>query len=456
MANGQHTVVKPQKIADAALVAIGEESILSKTVERRTFDEFKGVAGDTITFRVEGTLPVRSYAWRNDRAEQIRVDTYVEQTVNLTVEPNNDYSAVALIDEALEFDFAGAWGKLFNAQVKAVTRGLDQRVRNQVLNAPYERIMALVATSANKAAAASDGEDLVFNFFSDLQAELKALRNPDSNVVAVVGSGWANLLRKASKGTKNQGTGDGAFASNVIDTYAGITAVEDPTLPKNEGYVYAASSILLFTAAPQIPVGANKGAISNQNGYALRWIQDYDASRQIDRSTFNSWIATGVTKDNLRQVNTDGTQEIVGTTQYFVRGIKIALVGNASATAAVTANAVSSVAVVDGGSGYTSAPAVTFSGGGGTGATGTAVLTNGVVTSVTVTAGGTGYTSAPTVAIASATSVVEIKPGDGKARTNGSLGSSATSELAKVYNDQPFAGTLPAGEDFQKSDVVVP
>lgn len=385
MANGQHTVVKPQKIADAALVAIGEESVLSQTVERRTFDEFKGVAGDTITFRVEGTLPVRSYAWRNDRSEQIKVDTYVEQTVNLTVEPNNDYSAVALIDEALEFDFAGAWGKLFNAQIKAVTRGLDARVRSQVLNAPYERIMALVASSANKAAAAADGEDLVFNFFSDVQAELKALRNPDSNIVAVVGSGWANLLRKASKAKKNQGTGDGAFASNVIDTFAGITAVEDPTLPKNEGYVYAASAVLLFTAAPRIPEGAKKGAISNEGGFALRWIQDYDSSRQIDRSTFNSWIATGVTKDNLRQINSDGTQEIVSATQYFVRGLKIVLAADTTAATAA-----------------------------------------------------------------------EIKPGDAKARTNGSLGSSATSDLAKVYNDQPFAGTLPAGEDFTKSDVVVP
>jgi hypothetical protein len=385
MANGQHTVVKPEKIVEAAIVAIGEESVLSKTVERRTFDEFKGVAGDTITFRVEGTLPVRSYAWRNDRAEQIKVDTYVEQTVNLTVEPNNDYSAVALIDEALEFDFKGAWGKLFGAQTKAVTRGLDARVRNQVLNAPYERVMALVASSAAKSAASADGEDLVFNFFSDVQAELKALRNPDTNVVAVVGSGWANLLRKASKGTKNQGTGDGAFASNVIDSYAGITAIEDPTLPKNEGYVYAASAVLLFTAAPAVPLGATKGAISNQNGFALRWIQDYDASRQIDRSTFNSWIATGVTKDNLRQINTDGTQEIVSPTQYFVRGLKIVLAADATAATAA-----------------------------------------------------------------------EIKPGDAKARTNGSLGSSATSDLAKVYNDQPFAGTLPAGEDFTKTDVVVP
>lgn len=49
---------------------------------------------------------------------------------------------------------------------------------------------------------------------------------------------------------------------------------------------------------------------------------------------------------------------------------------------------------------YTSTPAVTFSGGGGTGAAGTAIVQNGIVTGVTITNPGTGYTSAPTVAFA--------------------------------------------------------
>ena len=49
------------------------------------------------------------------------------------------------------------------------------------------------------------------------------------------------------------------------------------------------------------------------------------------------------------------------------------------------------------GSGYTSAPTVSLSGGGGTGAAVTARLLNGAVTALTVTSRGSGYTSAPTV-----------------------------------------------------------
>ena len=59
--------------------------------------------------------------------------------------------------------------------------------------------------------------------------------------------------------------------------------------------------------------------------------------------------------------------------------------------------AVASVTVSNQGSGYTSAPIVSFSGGGGSGATATATVSAGKVTGVTMTSGGSGYTSAPTV-----------------------------------------------------------
>lgn len=59
--------------------------------------------------------------------------------------------------------------------------------------------------------------------------------------------------------------------------------------------------------------------------------------------------------------------------------------------------AVDAVVVTNGGTGYTSAPSVSFSGGGGSGAAGTAVVANGKVIAVTMTAAGTGYTSTPTV-----------------------------------------------------------
>jgi RHS repeat-associated protein len=57
---------------------------------------------------------------------------------------------------------------------------------------------------------------------------------------------------------------------------------------------------------------------------------------------------------------------------------------------------VASVTITGGGSGYTSAPTIGFSGGGGSGATATAALSS-AVAGLSITAGGSGYTSAPTI-----------------------------------------------------------
>lgn len=69
----------------------------------------------------------------------------------------------------------------------------------------------------------------------------------------------------------------------------------------------------------------------------------------------------------------------------------------AQATATILNGSVSSIIITDGGSGYTSAPAVTFSSGS---ATAQATINNGSVVSISVLGGGSNYSVAPTVTIA--------------------------------------------------------
>lgn len=120
----------------------------------------------------------------------------------------------------------------------------------------------------------------------------------------------------------------------------------------------------------------------------------------------NSWIATnpGVFYAYLLPAAWDNTSEVVG-----------------------------SVIVTAGGSGYTSAPTVSFSGGGGgTGATATATIANGVVTAVTITNPGSGYTAAPTVAF-----------------TGGSgSGATATANLASELNIVASQYASPTGRTY--------
>jgi hypothetical protein len=83
----------------------------------------------------------------------------------------------------------------------------------------------------------------------------------------------------------------------------------------------------------------------------------------------------------------------------------------------VAAGALDEIRLTGAGTGYTSAPTVNITGGGGTGATATAQIADGKVTGFTITNPGTGYTSAPTVAFtggsgtgAAASAVVSTEP----------------------------------------------
>lgn len=74
-------------------------------------------------------------------------------------------------------------------------------------------------------------------------------------------------------------------------------------------------------------------------------------------------------------------------------------VRGATATALVTNGFVTSVTVVDGGSGYDAAPRVDIVGGGGGGAAAVATIEDGQVVSISVTGAGSGYSSAPGVVL---------------------------------------------------------
>jgi hypothetical protein len=73
------------------------------------------------------------------------------------------------------------------------------------------------------------------------------------------------------------------------------------------------------------------------------------------------------------------------------------LVGGATAQSTIAAGAVTGIMVMFPGFGYQNTPAVTLTGGGGTGAKAVAVIKNGKIASINVTAPGSGYTTPPIV-----------------------------------------------------------
>lgn len=129
----------------------------------------------------------------------------------------------------------------------------------------------------------------------------------------------------------------------------------------------------------------------------------------------------------------------------------------ATATATVSSGRVTAVTMVSRGAGYTVAPRVMFSGGGGTGAAGTAVISGGLVTGVTITNQGTGYTSPPQVWIAAGLDVLDVAAGDGHSlvlMSDGSVYACGRNTLGQLGDKTTVGRSIPVRVVFSDSAVI--
>lgn len=324
MAYIEHTTVKPSDIADTGVETLKLRAVASNLVTRSGFEKFVGQEGDTVNVRVKGSLPVRNYAWRNDRTQPLITDTVQDTVVQIKVELDRNYSAVKLTDESKAFDFDGSWGDIFERQTDALVNYNENKIAEQVLGAPYEVVRYADNSAANLEAEAKINRDPIFNAFVDAKADLKKLRAPGTGYVALVGAGFAAELQKNQKLVTAQGNGDSALAAATIGTIAGVTVVEDPLMPDDEAHVFLKSAFVFYNAAPIVPNSVPYGAAAAAGGFALRWLMDYDTSFANDRSLFDTFVGYDYTKD-LIEIQDENGRPHVSEETFFTRGVKIVL-----------------------------------------------------------------------------------------------------------------------------------
>lgn len=131
----------------------------------------------------------------------------------------------------------------------------------------------------------------------------------------------------------------------------------------------------------------------------IRYKHGFDTSSKVQVATGGSAASTynGFT---FAQMN--GTFNVANIVSEYIFDFVLP-VGTATSTGFIsTSGGISEVSVNDGGQNYL-APVITFSGGGGSGASATAYVVGGKISKITVTARGSGYTSTPTVIVSDTT-----------------------------------------------------
>lgn len=313
----EHDVVKPEKIAATAAVALEESLVVPAVFQREGVDQFKGAKGDAINIKVEGVLPYRTYGWRNDRSTEIQFDTYAEKTVQVTF-GDDVYSGVQLTDEQNDFDLNG-WAKLMAKQTEAVGKGLEYEAVDYLLKAPYA--VTLGGAVANR----SLRKTLI-----RAREVMNKFRVPKEQRTLLVGSGWENELLSDPDLNLASNVGDAEAVSALKEASLGrrygFNIVTSDELPADTAVALVSSAFIFATGAPSVPQSVPFGAAASYNGVALRWIRDYDATRLTDRSIVNTYKGFRIVEDFLvgRDAQTP-SQGFVSEHQHFVRAIRLDL-----------------------------------------------------------------------------------------------------------------------------------
>ena len=237
----------------------------------------------------------------------------------------------------------------------------------------------------------------------------------------MTGSGYTSIPTIAITG----GGGNGATATAIINTTKGKISSITMT---NTGSNYTVAPItIMLTGGGQPNSRASAGTITIVSG-SITNMTDILLEQNSNRYTPDNLPSVTITggrfyNDSTTYINATASVSISttagstygmittinitnGGSGYFnsTSQLKIAITGGGQTEISrfidpVFSDAfITSVPIIQGGSGYTSAPTVEFIGGGGTGATATATISNGSVSSITMTNSGNGdYTNAPMV-----------------------------------------------------------
>ena len=310
-----HQVIKAEKIAAVAAVALEQQLVVPAVFRREGIDQFRGAKDDTVNVVVEGVLPYRSYGWRADRSQEVIFDEYVERKVPVPF-GGDIYSAVKLTDEQSEMDLPG-WAKLATKQTEAIGRGLEYEATQTVIDAPYE--VELGITTAGVKAGLIRARKV-----------MNQLRLPAAGRTILLGTDWeAALLNDALLNlASNVGEAEAvsALREASIGRRFGFNFVVAPELPPETAIAMVDSAFVFVTGAPSVPQSVPFGASASHNGVAIRWIRDYDSTHFQDRSIFNTYKGFRFVDDPL--VGRDGAgQSFVSLENHFVRAIKLNLDG---------------------------------------------------------------------------------------------------------------------------------
>lgn len=274
-----NTLIRPTVIARLSLAILRHNLVLGGLVNRDAEADFAGSLGDTVNIRKPASLTARRY--NRGAGQPIVLDDITESSVPvvLNTEP---YSAVGITDKELTLDLADFRSQVLEPQVKAVAEDVEAQIAAEAaaltggltVEADGSDFHAQVIEAGrlfDVAKVPAEGRILALS----ANHHAAALLDPDRRLVPYDASGDADALRNAT-----------------IGMLYGFRVVKVLTLPAAKSVAFHRDAFALVNKAPVVPDGVSFGQSISEQGYALRWIRDYDAAYLRDRSVVSTFSGT--------------------------------------------------------------------------------------------------------------------------------------------------------------------
>lgn len=264
------------KIASTALGLLMPDMVLARTVNRDYEADFAGGVGNVVNVKRPVALTANSRNYGATSA--ITVDSITEPAVQPVTISRQVYSAVALSDEDLNMEIEDFGRQVLLPQTTAVAYAVEQAVAAEM--ADLELTSGLV------------GADIPATFANARKA-LRDMGVPTDGLTVAVGTGTAAEILKSDLVRRVDASGSNdALVNASLGRLLGFNIVESNLLDEWDAIFYHRDAFTLAVRAPRVPEGVTFGQSVAANGFAIRYIRDYDPTVLADRSILSTFIGT--------------------------------------------------------------------------------------------------------------------------------------------------------------------